>query len=56
MAICTAFKNIKSLLVIFLRPHSVFGKFHTLNSIEMLDNTELMPDKWTLLIFLSQKS
>ena len=40
----------------FLRPHSVFGKFHTLNSIEMLDNADLMQDKWLLLIFLAQKS
>ena len=39
-----------------LRPHSVFGKFHSLNSIEMLDNADLMQDKWLLLIFLAQKS
>ena len=40
----------------FLRPHSVFGKFQTLNSIDMLDNADLMQDKWLLLIYLAQKS
>ena len=40
----------------FLRPHSGFGKFQTLNSIDMLNNADLMPDKWMLLVFLAQKS
>ena len=36
--------------------HSVFCEFHTLNSIDMLNNAILMPDKWMLLIFLAQES
>lgn len=39
----------------FLRPHSLRGARKPLNSIPLLKNASLMPDKWQLLIFLGQK-
>lgn len=39
----------------FLRPHSI-NNFRVLNSIEMLESADTMPDKWILLIYLGQKT
>ena len=39
----------------FLRPHSI-NNFNVLNRVEELESAETMPDKWTLLIYLGQKT
>lgn len=39
----------------FLRPHSI-NNFRALNSVEALESADTMPDKWTLLIYLGQKT
>lgn len=39
----------------FLRPHSV-NNFRVLNKVDVLEAAETMPDKWTLLIYLGQKT
>lgn len=39
----------------FLRPHSI-NNFKVLNSIEVLESADTMPDKWLLLIYLGQKT
>lgn len=39
----------------FLRPHSI-NNFKVLNHVEALEAADTMPDKWTLLIYLGQKT
>jgi len=40
----------------FLRPHKIHNWLRPLNEVEMLANTENMPAKWQLLIFLGQQT
>ncbi len=39
----------------FLRPHQHF-KYNVLNKVDVLENTENMPGKWQLLIYLGQQT